>query len=471
MKRRMPTGWIPPMAAALAVLSPAVLPSAAQAAQAAPEVRTTAVVLIDFQDKGHPDKAAATAKAKEVFFGSGTSVATYFRKSSQDRVAFSGEVFGPWKLDMKAGCDTGRMRTEVDEQMKARGIDRARFKHVSIIMPSGGCGWAGLATVGGGTSWMPDGYSAAGTIHEIGHNLGLSHEGTSACTEGTLSNCASAGYRGKSSVMGGGGPGVGLSAPALVKLKWHTAAERIVPTASGTYTLTPLYGPGRRFLDIPLQDGTDRLVVEHRKRGHGPEVDVAEGVIVYLVPKGDYKKAIQIDATPATTAKGSTTLAAGKSIKDRGVTLTVLSESATGAKVSLVLPGGAPAPSPTAKPSSPAPSPTVKPSSPAPSPTVKPSSPAPNPADGGLSAISVGVGVKPGVVAPGQKVAVTAVCSGSRVAKVVSTAFATRQNVPDVPTVAWYPSITVSAKARAGRHSVYVFCGGGSAARTSVTVG
>ncbi|GII01970.1 hypothetical protein [Planobispora takensis] len=471
MKRRT-SAWIPPVIVALAAVSPAVLPAPAQAAQAAPEVRDAAVVLVDFQDKGHPDKAAATAKAKEIFFGSGTSVATYFEKASQGRVTFSGQVFGPWKLAMPAGCDTALMRTKVEEQMKARGVDRAAFEHVSIIMPSGGCGWAGLATVGGATSWMPDGYSAAGTIHEIGHNLGLGHEGTSACTEGTLSDCASAGYRGKSSVMGGGGPGVGLSAPALVKLKWHTGAERIVPTASGTHTLAPLYASGRRFLDLPLQGGTDRLVAEYRKRGHGPDADVAEGVIVYLVPKGDYHKAIQIDTTPATTAKGSTPLAVGRSVKGRGVTLTVLSQSAAGARVSLVLPGGAPAPTPTAKPSA---TPTTKPSTPTPTPTptAKPSATATpsTPAPGGLSVISAGVGVKPRTAARGQKVTVTAVCSGSKVAKVVSTAFAARQNVPDVPAVAWYPAITVSAGARAGEHNVYVFCADGSVARTPVTVG
>ncbi|GIM99520.1 hypothetical protein Pve01_11790 [Planomonospora venezuelensis] len=65
----------------------------------------------------------------------------------------------------------------------------------------------------------------------------------------------------------------------------------------------------------------------------------------------------------------------------------------------------------------------------------------------------------------------TAVCSGSGVAKVVSTAFATRENVPPVPTVAWYPQLAVSAKARPGRHHVHVRCADGSIARTSLTVG
>ncbi|RJL24459.1 hypothetical protein [Bailinhaonella thermotolerans] len=354
MKRRIPS-----LVAALAALPVAVLPVAAPAsaahaapdrpvqaaparpAAAAPEERPVIAVLVGFTDKRFADPAAERAKARDAFFGSGSSVATYFKTVSGGRVTFPsarGRVVGPWNLDMPASCDHKRMASLVEARMKAQGLDPARYRHVSILFPAGGCGWAGLATVNGRTSWMPKGYSTAGLIHEIGHNLGLGHEATRACPTGKLTGCADAGYRGKTSVMGGGGPHVGLSAPALVRLGWHTAAERVVPTRTGTHEITPLYGAGRRFLDIAIPGSADRLVVEYRRRGQAPDVDVAQGVIAYLVPGGKYEKALQIDPTPETTEKGSTALPWGGAFRDRGITVKVLGWDAKGARVWVKLP-------------------------------------------------------------------------------------------------------------------------------------
>ncbi|NRQ39795.1 hypothetical protein HII36_49405 [Nonomuraea sp. NN258] len=482
-------------AAVLAALPTFALPATATAAAAgtAPVPRPTAVVLVDFTDKRHPDKAAAVAKAQSVFFGSGLSVATYFAASSGGRTTLApapgkAGVFGPWLLDMPAGCDTGKIRTLGEAKMKANGLDPKAFKHVSFIMPSGGCGWAGLASVGGPTSWMPDGYSVAGTVHEIGHNFGLSHEPTQACPAGTLSNCADAGYRGKSSVMGGGGPQVGLSAPALVKLGWHTAAERVVPQSSGTYTLTPLYGQNRRFLDIPLSNG-DRLVAECRRRGFGPDVDVAEGVILYLVRSGAYQKAIQVDTTPETTEKGSTPLGVGKTIKDLGITLKLVSQTAAAAQVQLTM-NGAPAPSPAPTPtpvptstagptSTPAPTSTAAPTStpvptstPAPVPTPSPSSSSTARPTTGPTAGPAGtrLQVAPNPARPGGVVTVTAGCADGGVRWVTSRAFTHRTIKPARTTGTWTQRTTISAKARSGAYRVWLVCGDHTVRRATITV-
>ncbi|MFF5209237.1 lytic polysaccharide monooxygenase [Streptosporangium sp. NPDC000396] len=121
---------------------------------------------------------------------------------------------------------------------------------------------------------------------------------------------------------------------------------------------------------------------------------------------------------------------------------------------------------------------------PAPTPPSKPTAtpkPTPTPTHGGgdhgghgdpgdLSAISAGVGVSRRTVARAQTVTVTAVCSDSAVIQVYSSAFAKRSNYPPAGTVAWSPTLAVSANAPSGRYQVTVRCTNGSFARTPITV-
>jgi hypothetical protein len=342
--------WLPPLAIGAAVLTASACGShdaparpAAQNAAAKPQQHRTAVVLMNFTDSTLKNPAALAKNAAKVFFGPGTSVKTYYSEASDRRVAFSGKVFGPWKFGAAAKCDTGLMRTKALEQLKAHKIDPGAYQHVSIIFPNtkAKCGWGGLGTVPGPTTWLPAEYFGnAGTIHEIGHNLGLSHQASIACKPGTLTSCKEVGYRGKATVMGGGGPLVGLTAPELTALKWFTDAQRKVVTASSTRSLVPLHAkaatPGPRIVDVPLASG-QRLVLEYRRKGNTLDKQVAEGVFAYLVKGGKYARAFQIDATPATTAKGDTALKPGKTLTSGKVTVKVVSTTTQRAKVVITI--------------------------------------------------------------------------------------------------------------------------------------
>lgn len=327
--------WIPPLTAAAALIAMGAPASASTAAQE----RATAVVLVNFTDSQLTDPGALAEKAKAVFFGQGsTSVSTYFAEASDDRVAFSGKTFGPWTLDMAATCDTSQMRTKVTELLSGKGD----FAHVSIVFPNAKakCGWGGLGTVGGGTTWLPAEYfSVAGTVHEIGHNLGLGHQASLACTAGTLTGCAEVGYRGKASVMGGGGPNVGLTAPELTALKWFPADTRREITGSGVYYLTPLHAsrevPGRRIADIALGATGDRLVLEYRRKGLTLDKEVAEGVFAYLVKGGKYSRSFQVDASPETTTKGDTALKINTPLRAEGVYVNVTNITDTRARIAI----------------------------------------------------------------------------------------------------------------------------------------
>lgn len=104
-----------------------------------------------------------------------------------------------------------------------------------------------------------------------------------------------------------------------------------------------------------------------------------------------------------------------------------------------------------------------------PLPSPKPTSGKPS-ADDPLSRIAVGAGVQPARVTRGQSVTVTAVCGGGRVLSVSSGAFARRVVAAPARTSAWYPTMVVSKRARAGMHAVYVRCSGGGVARATLGV-
>ncbi|MEF9912997.1 hypothetical protein RJT17_22835 [Streptomyces sp. P5-A9] len=202
-----------------------------------------------------------------------------------------------------AGCDHNRINTLTREALAAQGLVMGEdYESLSVIFPAQktGCAWAGLGSVPGPYTWI-NLYGTAGGLgvlgHEFGHNLGLGHQGRSMCTDGDLVDCTSNGTSAKS-LMGGGGPAAGFSAPEMIRAGWLSGSEAVEVDASGTYTLRSLHGAGEgtRALDIPM--GEDRLVVEYRHAA-GTLDGAIEGVHVYRVPKGAYGSSALIDMTEA----------------------------------------------------------------------------------------------------------------------------------------------------------------------------
>jgi len=101
--------------------------------------------------------------------------------------------------------------------------------------------------------------------------------------------------------------------------------------------------------------------------------------------------------------------------------------------------------------------------------------PTPTPTSGNgtgdaMSRITTGIGVHPAQVTRGQSVTVSAVCSGSRVRSVASTAFRSRAATAPARATSWYPTFTVAGSARTGRHVVQVRCADGGVAKAVLTV-
>ncbi|MEU0910368.1 LAETG motif-containing sortase-dependent surface protein [Streptomyces althioticus] len=301
------------LATGITALSAGLLSTPAHADDAVVE-RRTLPVLVEFSGSSfqHPD--AVKESTPDTYFGTKKdSLASFFSELSRGRYrvvpAVDSQYVGPVKLPMAAGCDSSKINNQTQEILAAQGLVRGEdYDSLSIVFPAQktGCAWAGLGTVPGPYTWINLYGTASGlgvVGHEFGHNLGLGHQGRSMCTEGDLVDCEDAGTSAKS-MMGGGGPAAGISAPEMIRAGWLSDSETEKVTKSGTYTLRPLHGEGSgiRALDIPM--GEDRLVVEYRHAA-GSFDEHIEGVHAYRVPKGNYGASALIDMTEANKTAGN----------------------------------------------------------------------------------------------------------------------------------------------------------------------
>ncbi|MER5274776.1 hypothetical protein ABT025_03335 [Streptomyces sp. NPDC002809] len=352
----------------VAALTGGVVPAAAHADDATVEKKILPV-MVEFSDSAfqHPDEVRASTP--DTYFGAKKdSVASFFKEMSRGRFAYvpavKEQMAGPVTLPMTAaGCDHGKVNTLTQEALAEQGLVRGKdYDSLSMIFPAQktGCAWAGLATVPGPYSWI-NLYGTAGGLgvvgHELGHNQGFGHQGRSMCTDGDLVDCTSDGTSAKS-VMGGGGPAAGFSAPELIRAGWLSGSEAVKVSKSGTYALRSLHGEGdgTRALDIPM--GEDRLVVEYRHAA-GTVDGRIEGVHAYRVPKGAYGSSTLIDLTEENETAGNSAPAdadAVTALTDRAskVSLAVVSSGNGKAIVKVALNGESladEAPGPSAKPS------------------------------------------------------------------------------------------------------------------------
>ncbi|NEE43627.1 hypothetical protein G3M55_03275 [Streptomyces sp. SID8455] len=211
------------LATGIAALTAGLLPAAAHAADARGE-RKTLPVLVEFSDSAFQHPGQVKAGTPDTYFGPGEeSLASFLSEVSRGQFttvpAVPEKVVGPVRLPMAAaGCDHGRINSLTQEALAAKGLVRGEdYESLSIIFPAQktGCAWAGLGSVPGPYTWINLYGTASGLGvlgHELGHNLGLGHQGRAMCTDGDLVDCETNGTSSKS-LMGGGGPAAGFSAP------------------------------------------------------------------------------------------------------------------------------------------------------------------------------------------------------------------------------------------------------------------
>jgi chitodextrinase len=315
----------------------------ATASTATTTTRRTAVVLLNFTNDVSQPWTPATVSS--VMFGATNSVNAFYREVSYGSTAFSGDVFGWVTVPYdNSSCRYGDWATAAAQKL---GLDTTPYAHVVYAWPkTSNCGWAGMATLGGNRSWINGSFTVPVVSHELGHNLGVHHASSIACTQNgapvTLSStCTTYEYGDPFSVMGQ----ASNSARPMHDLQRGQIGwlpELITLAMSGTYTVAPTELMDQPRLNrIARGDGTF-LYLEFRQPygAYGlPSTSAAlTGVTVRVAPDEPIRAPTKLlDTNPSTTSFADAPLAVGKTFTDpaSNVSITTTAVSPAGATVSV----------------------------------------------------------------------------------------------------------------------------------------
>lgn len=225
--------------------------NALSSADSVKEIRV-AVILVKFQDKPNDGAHLSQSEMAKYFFSDSKSVSNYMREASYGKVRLTADIYGPYIFSRTStSCQETRisnfgLKAAQDQVGVAK---MATYTHFAYFFPGGGCSWAGLAILGGNTTWYNGHPNDGGVIgHELGHNLGLNHSHSKICWPYTLhaSSCATAEYGNGFDVMGDSRSWGHFNSAQKYSLGWLSESDSSLVTAasSGTYTLSPLETPG-----------------------------------------------------------------------------------------------------------------------------------------------------------------------------------------------------------------------------------
>jgi hypothetical protein len=276
-------------------------------------------------------------------------------------------AFGP-----NAGyCDYDTIGQRADALATALGYTPANYQNKYYFLPSAGsCPWAGLAYVGSGPygrTAFSNGYNALWVYgHELGHNFGLLHAGSTDCHPQVVgAGCGVAEYGDPFDVMGNNSQ-QSMHFNAMQKssiLHWiPSTAPSVMTHATGTqtYTLSPLESPGQTTyaVKIPVATNPNRTYWIEYRQPIGPFDGGANGIGSYPNLGAQIRVASPfesssgadntelLDMTPGSAGGfGDAALLAGQTYTDStGISIHVISATAGALTLSVSAPGASPAP-------------------------------------------------------------------------------------------------------------------------------
>jgi prepilin-type processing-associated H-X9-DG protein len=197
----------------------------------------TIVIAVNFLDAWLP---CSVEEIDRLMFTNDFSVSGLYEEMSYGNVWFSGDVVGPFTIEYSSygSCNYFGWAAAAEAAAAAEGVDLSVYPRRVYVLPRG-CGWAGLATVGGNPSrsWIARCDMADVYAHELGHNLRMRHAATDFDNDGQL-DCE---YCDTSDVMGYSGYGLRqVNAPHKEQMGWLPPEKVVTATNTATVSLAPL---------------------------------------------------------------------------------------------------------------------------------------------------------------------------------------------------------------------------------------
>jgi hypothetical protein len=269
----------------------------------------------------------------------GRSVAALYRECSLGQLMLSGDVVGPYALDVSSTdpCNFNAWSMSADAQATAAGVELASYQHKFYVFPVSQCGAAGYGTISGNPSiaWVFQCGIRGVYAHELGHNLGMDHASTPTSEYDDTTD--------PMAISSGMLPG--LNAPHRHQLGWYGATSVRLVEQEGLYDVAPLaldptVATAPQILMIRKPDTNEYYYLSYRyPMGFDASID---GVFFYKLSIHRYKG----DGSTARTYRLAG-LSDGQSWIDQanGISVTMVSHGATHATASIAFACAAATPS------------------------------------------------------------------------------------------------------------------------------
>ncbi len=221
-----------------------------------------AVFLVNFAS--NPQQPVTKQQVYDLLFTGANSIPKWYQEVSYNKLNFSGDVFGYYTISYDVNlCEYRKWTDEVENLTSKSGINVGNYlKRVFIIFPktysdSGKslfpCNHGGWADIGGNPSrtWISGhGYNRNGLyLHELGHNLGLSHSSAIDCGSYALhpnfftnpSSCSYSNYGDWWDVMGSDSGLNHFNAAQKLWLQWITGSQSQTVTQNTTSIINSFF--------------------------------------------------------------------------------------------------------------------------------------------------------------------------------------------------------------------------------------
>lgn len=249
--------------------------------------RRIGTVLVFWDGQGLPN-----GEADQSMYSGPKSTNVYYGENSYGIETLAGKVFGPYQIDMPAGCNVDFIVNQAEAAMIAKGHDPTQFRQMMFYFPGGlGCGFAGLASVGSPgnparNSWYSGSFGCTTRNQELGHNYGMGHSHAYSCPatpdgfdHNPYGDCEHVEYGHPYDPMGNGCGHMNVVQKTY--MGWLDECNIVTATADGTFNLMPTELPcnGTQALRFPGYDG--RYYYLEYRNGDG-QFPAGSGVLVNL---------------------------------------------------------------------------------------------------------------------------------------------------------------------------------------------
>ena len=309
-----------------------------------------AVALVNFA--GAPVEPFAPEDVADTLFGPDRSLARLYDEQSFGLASVSGDVLGWITVARGApGCDFGDWADSATAAIGANAL--STYTNLLIVFPdTQACQWSGLAYVGGTTAWINGQPTVRAAAHEIGHNLGLGHASSLACSSpngpvALSSDCAKEDEYGDPFTLMGSGGTLHINGIHKLQLGWLAGRNVVEVTESGSYELAPLGSTSDRPQILRIGRGDSTLVIEYRHAGaaferFGGPFEPTGGVSARVADgPASAPRSLLVDGTPGTQSYDDATIRVGRELFDSatGVLVSTVSALLESAQVDIVVAG------------------------------------------------------------------------------------------------------------------------------------